>query len=89
MKIPLEHLHTSMQYIYQLGDDAHHASPVLKYATGLITGGFGSAMANPFDLVKTRFQATLPEDPIPYNNSVMKAFNDIAVEEGVYKGLYK
>ena len=35
-------------------------SPLVKYTSALLSGFIGSFAANPLDLVKTRFQATLP-----------------------------
>lgn len=63
------------------------SSPVVKFSAALISGGVGSAIANPLDLVKTRFQASRPGEKIPYS-STFGAFLQIHREEGV-KGLYK
>mmetsp|Transcript_18318 Transcript_18318/g.26714 ORF Transcript_18318/g.26714 Transcript_18318/m.26714 type:complete len:218 (+) Transcript_18318:159-812(+) len=35
-------------------------SPAAKFASGLLSGGIGSALGNPTDLVKINFQALLP-----------------------------
>ena len=36
--------------------DPQNATPGARFAAGCLTGAFGSALANPFDLVKIRFQ---------------------------------
>ena len=33
-------------------------------------GGIGSALCNPFDLMKTRFQSVLPGQPLPYKGTL-------------------
>ena len=43
-------------------------SPLIKYAAALIAGFGGAAVANPFDLLKTRFQAASPTNPLPYSS---------------------
>lgn len=63
-------------------------SPAIKFSSALISGGVGSAIANPLDLIKTRFQAALPHEPMPYNNSTLYAFRSIVSQAGV-SGLYK
>lgn len=72
-----------------LGQEDHHTSAGVKFVSALFSGGIGSAIANPFDLVKTRFQATLPEESIPYGNSTLVALKDIARSDGVLSGLYR
>lgn len=68
---------------------AYQDSPLAKVGCGVLAGGFGAALANPLDLVKTRFQSILPTQPTPYRNTFM-AFVDIARQEGgVLRGLYK
>lgn len=69
--------------------DLKHTSPWIKFLSALITGGVGSALANPLDLVKTRFQANLPEDPMPYGGSTLRAFGSIYRKEGGIGGLYR
>ena len=69
-------------------DDAHFAPPAVKFLSALLTGGIGSAIANPFDLVKTRFQAVLPGQDLPYDGSTRKALQSIyKMEGGIYQGL--
>jgi Mitochondrial carrier protein len=62
-------------------------SPLVKFSAALMSGGVGAAMANPLDLIKTRFQATLPGQPLPYR-STLRAFVDIYAKEGL-SGLYR
>jgi len=68
-------------------------SPIVKYSSALITGGIGAAVANPFDLVKTRFQAAVVKKGesgtgYPYGNT-LAAFRHIIKHEGGAKALYK
>ena len=58
-----------------------------NYHKFIMFSGVGAAIANPFDLIKTRYQATLPNEPLPYR-SVVGAFVEIISKEGV-GGLYK
>jgi hypothetical protein len=61
----------------------------VKYVSGMLSGGIGSAICNPFDLVKTRFQAEFPKQkPLPYDNT-FQAFKYIYKFEGGFNGLYK
>ena len=39
------------------GSDSKHMSPLVKYSAALISGGVGSAICNPLDLVKVRHQS--------------------------------
>lgn len=48
------------------GGSSTETSPSVKFFSALISGGTGAALANPFDLVKTRFQAVLPGEVKPY-----------------------
>jgi len=65
-------------------------SPFVKFGSALISGGIGAAATNPFDLVKTRFQAAFPgQAPLPYSNTY-QAFKYIYKHEGgLRNGLYK
>lgn len=64
-------------------------SASVKFGSALISGGLGAAVTNPFDLVKTRFQAAFPgQTPLPYTNT-WQAFKYIIKHEGGIKGLYK
>lgn len=58
-----------------------------KIVAGFFSGGVGSAIANPTDLVKIRFQARRPDQPKIYRHT-LDAFTSIYREEGL-KGLYK
>lgn len=69
------------------GADPTQTSPLVKYLASLLSGALGSAIANPFDLIKTRMQAILPNEPPPYRNT-FHALRSIAAEQGV-AGLYK
>lgn len=59
----------------------------IKFLSGLLSGGIGAALANPFDLVKTRFQSLLPGESLPYS-STFRTLVDIFQLEGI-SGLYK
>ena len=76
---------------YFNGGHAHgsDASAFVKFSSALLSGATGSAIANPLDLIKIRFQASLPNEPPPYNNSTLEAFKTIVRNEGIYGGLYK
>jgi hypothetical protein len=58
-----------------------------KIVAGFVSGGVGSALANPTDLVKIRFQARRPDQPAIYKHT-FDAFAQILRTEGI-KGLYK
>lgn len=65
-------------------------SPIIKWGGAFLSGGLGSALFNPIDLVKVRFQSNLPNQPMPYNNgSVLNALTTIYKEEGFRYGLYR
>lgn len=63
------------------------SSPVVKFSAALISGGVGSAIANPLDLVKTRFQALKPGER-ELLTPQLTAFLQTYQEQGM-KGLYK
>jgi hypothetical protein len=67
--------------------DPTATNPLLKFTAALLSGGIGSAFANPFDLIKTRFQAVLPHEKPPYRNT-WHALNAIYRNQG-FSGLYK
>lgn len=71
-----------------LGHDPKHTTPVVKFASALMSGAIGAAMANPLDLIKTRFQAALPGEPLPYP-STFAAIRSIYLSNGLFGGLYK
>lgn len=62
-------------------------SPLIKYFAALVAGFGGAAIANPFDLLKTRFQAALPGQPLPYRST----FSGVAAvySSGGIGALYK
>jgi hypothetical protein len=68
-------------------DDPKFASPLVKYFAGTVSGGTGAALANPFDLIKTRFQALKPGEVAPYK-TMIEAISYIIKHEGI-SGLYK
>jgi hypothetical protein len=69
--------------------DKGDISPGIKFGSSLLSGGVGAAATNPFDLVKTRFQAAYPgQAPLPYTNT-WQAFRYITQHEGGVPGLYK
>jgi len=70
------------------GGDGKEISFIVKYLSALFAGFFGAAVANPFDLIKTRFQAVLPTEVKPYKNTfhgVMSIYNSNGLG-GLYKG---
>lgn len=58
-----------------------------KIVAGFFSGGVGSAIANPTDLIKIRFQARRPDQPKIYKHT-LDAFTSIYRNQGL-KGLYK
>ena len=65
-------------------------SPAVKFGSALISGGVGAAATNPFDLIKTRFQAAFPgQAPLPYNNTYQALKYIYKHEGGLRNGLYK
>jgi len=70
------------------GSHATETNPAVKFFSALISGGTGAALANPFDLVKTRMQACMPGEKLPYSNT-FGALGVIWQQEGLLRGLYK
>jgi hypothetical protein len=68
-------------------DDPTSTNPFLKFTAALVSGATGAALANPFDLIKTRFQAVLPHEQPPYK-STLHAIRQIYSSAG-FGGLYK
>jgi hypothetical protein len=62
------------------------SSPLVKWLSAFTSGAIGSAIFNPIDVLKVRFQSQLPNEPRPYS-SLLSAFRTIYAEKGV-KGLY-
>lgn len=65
-------------------DDGH--SPIIKWLSAFTSGAIGSAIFNPIDVVKVRFQSQLPNAPPPFT-SLFNAFYTINAEKGL-RGLY-
>lgn len=61
---------------------------IVKWGSAFISGALGSALFNPIDLIKVRFQSHLPNTPAPYNNSLLLSIREISQTEG-FSGLYK
>lgn len=66
------------------------SSPILKFLSALCSGFVGAYIANPFDLIKTRFQAVLPHERVLGARSVtmVGAMAAVVRSRGV-TGLYK
>jgi len=62
-------------------------SPFLKWSSAFLSGAIGSAIFNPVDLIKVRFQSQLPADKVPYDGKIIMAFKTIYQDRG-FKGLY-
>ncbi len=69
-------------------DDPANTTPLVKFFSALLCGSVGSALANPLDLVKTRFQAVLPNQKSPYT-STFNALTTIFRKENGFAGLYR
>jgi hypothetical protein len=69
------------------GSEPKVVSPYIKFASALLSGGLGAAVANPTDLIKVNFQAALPGNSLPYNSTI-GGFLHVYRERGV-AGLYK
>mmetsp|Transcript_21584 Transcript_21584/g.43243 ORF Transcript_21584/g.43243 Transcript_21584/m.43243 type:complete len:291 (-) Transcript_21584:8-880(-) len=72
------------QYAMFFHDDGN--SPIVKWFSAFTSGAIGSAIFNPIDVVKVRFQSQLPNAPPPYS-SLFNAFHTIYTEMGL-QGLY-
>ena len=70
------------------GSHSTDTNPAVKFFSALVSGGTGAAIANPFDLVKTRMQACMPGEKLPYSNT-SSALGLIFRTEGLTRGLYK
>lgn len=70
------------------GKSNQDTSPAVKFLSALLSGGSGAALANPLDLIKTRMQANLPPNPLPYANT-FRGLADIVRTESGFSGLYK
>jgi len=67
--------------------DPVESSPLIKLFSALISGGIGSAIANPLDLMKTQFQAVLPGQTPPHI-STFSGLREVFRQYG-FSGLYK
>ncbi|KAG2838487.1 hypothetical protein PC118_g14131 [Phytophthora cactorum] len=66
----------------------HGRTPLyIKLLSGATSGGIGSALVNPMDLVKVRMQAD--RTGTRYNNSFIFACRKIYQEEGLIQGFYR
>lgn len=68
------------------GHDPSHTPLGIKVAAGALTGGFGSVLANPFDLVKVRMQRAVGAAPY---SSLHAALGQIWLFEGGFGGLWR
>ncbi len=65
-----------------------HPSAVIKFASALLSGAVGSAIANPTDLVKVQLQTSRPCQPAPYAGAIsgfIYIFSNFGLA-GLYKG---
>ena len=76
------------QYSIILNDkfDIQPSSPIVKILSSFTSGAIGSAIFNPIDVVKVRFQSAGANKPPPYT-SILNAFYTIYTEKGI-SGLY-
>eukprot|EP00644_Phytophthora_capsici_P018316 jgi/Phyca11/511844/fgenesh2_kg.PHYCAscaffold_101_\ len=66
----------------------HRRTPLyIKLLSGATSGGIGSALVNPMDLVKVRMQAD--RTGMRYNNNFTFACRKIYQQEGLIKGFYR
>lgn len=72
-----------LKYSIMFNDDG--SSPMVKWLSAFTAGALGSAIFNPIDVVKVRFQSAANSQP-PYS-SLPNAFYTIFAEKGV-RGLY-
>lgn len=61
------------------------SSPLVKWMSAFTSGAIGSALFNPVDLVKVRYQSAFGSPPY---SSLPGAFRTIYAEEGGFRGLY-
>ena len=76
------------QYSIILNDkfDIQPSSPIVKILSSFTSGAIGSAIFNPIDVIKVRFQSAGANKPPPYT-SISNAFYTIYTEKGI-RGLY-
>ncbi|KAG6957849.1 hypothetical protein JG688_00010787 [Phytophthora aleatoria] len=74
--------------IFHVSADERATSPLyIKLLAGAATGGIGSALVNPMDLVKVRMQAD--RSGARYNNNFTFACRQIYQQEGLVEGFYR
>lgn len=69
-----------------LGASQPDAPIYLKFLAGALTGGTGSVVGNPFDVLKTLAQTNKSETAVPLQEMVMKMYADQGVA-GFYRGV--
>ncbi len=69
------------------GTEKHEFGLLEKILAGGLSGAIGSAIANPTDLIKIRFQSVFPGQPRPYKHT-LDAFFTIFKTDGL-AGLYR
>jgi hypothetical protein len=75
------------QFLCAPGTHPSDTTPTIKLFSALISGGVGSAIINPVDIIKTRLQAVLPNQPIPYKHTIHGLIT--IYNEQQFSGLYK
>lgn len=60
----------------------------VRVAAGMTTGGLAVLIAQPTDVVKVRFQASITGDTAARYSSTIQAYKSIATKEGI-NGLWK
>lgn len=81
----LESAHTALRMgLYEPIKSLFHDdnSPVVKWLSAFTSGAIGSAIFNPIDVLKVRFQSQLPNEPRLYS-SLPTVFRTIYAEKGV------
>jgi hypothetical protein len=74
--------------VFKLSAGERATTPLyIKLIAGATTGGVGSAIMNPMDLVKVRMQAD--RTGLRYGNSFLFACKDIYNHDGLIKGFYR
>ncbi|OWY97670.1 Mitochondrial Carrier (MC) protein [Phytophthora megakarya] len=74
--------------VFRVSADERATSPLyIKLLAGAATGGIGSALVNPMDLVKVRMQAD--RTGARYNNNFTFACRQIYQQEGLVEGFYR
>ncbi|GMF09767.1 unnamed protein product [Phytophthora lilii] len=74
--------------VFHVSDDERATSPLyIKLLAGATTGGIGSALVNPMDLVKVRMQAD--RTGARYHNNFTFACRQIYQQEGLVEGFYR